>query len=194
MICSMRASRHRYRYDEYVALDALSNVKLEYFDGEIYAMAGGTPEHGELAVAVSTELRTQLEGKPCKTYSSDVRIRVEATGLATYPDVSVVCGEVRRAPDDRTSVLNPIVLIEVLSDSTGGYDRGEKFDSYRQLPSLREYVLVSHRERLIEVFRRSGSGEWIRSEARSGASMPLESVGCELPVDRIYRGVELQRA
>lgn len=189
----MRAPRHRYSFDEYLALDEVSNVKLEFFDGDIYAMAGGTPEHGELSVAVSTELRNQLESKPCRVYSSDVRVRVESTGLATYPDVSVVCGELLRDPVSRGSILNPVVLVEVSSDSTEAYDRAEKFENYREISSLREYVLVSHREPLIEVLRRGQDGVWMRSEARARGVMRLESIDCALDVDRIYRGVALHR-
>ena len=192
---TMRAPRHRYSFEEYVALAELSNVKLEFFDGEIYAMAGGTPEHGELAVAVSSELRGQLESKPCRVFSSDVRVRVQATGLATYPDVSVVCGELQRDPAQATSILNPVVLVEILSDSTEAYDRGEKFEHYREIPSLREYVLVSHREALIEVFRRpTRDGDvWTRMEARTGTTLRLESVDCVLDPERIYRGVPIHQ-
>lgn len=106
--------------------------------------------------------------------------------------MSVVCGDVLRDGVKPSSILNPVILVEVLSDSTESYDRGEKFENYRELPTLREYVLVSHREQLIEVFRRSGDGTWIRSETRSGAVAQLDSVGCVLQVDRIYRGVVLQ--
>lgn len=189
----MRAPHHRYTWQEYVALERASNLRHEFFEGEIFAMAGGTPEHAALAAVVIGELIRQLEGKPCRPYTSDLRIRVPATGLCTYPDVSVICGKPETDPDDANSVVNPTVLVEVLSDSTEAYDHGEKFDSFRKLPSLEEYVLVSHREVLVEVFRRTPSGPWSRLEARTHASAKLESIGCELAVDRVYAGLALRR-
>ena len=185
----MRAPHHRYTWDQYVALCEGSNVKLEYFDGEIYAMAGGTPAHAALAMAVAIEIGKQLDGKPCRVYSSDLQIRVGKLG--TFPDVSIICGEPRLAAGDRNAVTNPTVLIEVLSDSTEDYDRAGKFDSYREILSLQEYVLVSHHEPLIEVFRRRDDADWIRTAARAGGSVPLESNACTLQVDRVYRDVTL---
>lgn len=189
----MRASRHRHTWHDYLVLDQTSNIKLEYLDGEILAMAGGTPEHAALAMAVGVQLGQQLEGKGCRPYSSDLRIRVPATGLGTYPDLTIVCGPTQVDPEDRNTVVNPTVLVEVLSDSTEAYDRGEKFEHYRQLPSLREYVLVSHREPLIEVFRRGEDGTWTRTEARTHSTARIESIGCDLLVDRVYAGVDLGR-
>jgi Uma2 family endonuclease len=109
--------RHRYTYNDYVALERMSNVKHEFIDGDIYAMAGGSPEHAELQVRVSTALGTQL-GDRCHVYSSDLRVRVLATGLGTYPDVSVLCGPVERDLEEKTAVVNPTVIVEVLSNST----------------------------------------------------------------------------
>jgi Uma2 family endonuclease len=187
----MRARHHRFTLREYVALERTSNLRHEFFEGEVFALAGGTPEHAALAATVIGELGRQLEGKPCRPYTSDLRIRVPATGLCTYPDLSVVCGKPETDPDDANSVVNPKVLVEVLSDSTEAYDRAEKFDSFRTLPSLEEYVLVSHREALIEVFRRTATGPWSRLEARAHAAAKLASLGCELSVDRVYAGVAL---
>lgn len=187
----MRAVGHRYTWHEYLVLERTSNTRHEYFDGEIFGMAGGTPEHSALAVRVASHLDAQLEGRPCRVYNSDLRVRVQATGLGTYPDVSVVCGELERDPEDASTVLNPSVIIEVLSDSTEAYDRTDKFANYRRMPSLREYVLVSHRETLIEVFRRTQDEEWERTEARKGGVALLEAVQCRLDVDRVYRGIEL---
>ena len=190
----MRApSHHRYTWDVYLALERESSIKHEFLDGEIFAMAGGTPEHAALGAAVLIELGTQLKGKPCRAYSSDLSVRALSTGLATYPDATVVCGELQRDPSAPNVVLNPAVLVEVTSDSTESYDRAEKFEHYRTIPSLAEYVLVSHRERLIEVFRRSPSGDWSRSEARTGSQARVESIGCLLEVDAIYEGVALHR-
>jgi Uma2 family endonuclease len=186
-------SHHRYTWEQYLALERSSNVKHEFFDGEIFAMAGGSPEHAALQAAVVGDLRVQLLGKPCRPYTSDLRIRVLSTGLGAYPDVSVVCGNAEYDPEARDVVVNPTVLVEVLSDSTEAYDRGDKFESYKRIPSLKEYALVSSRERLIEVFRRSETEAWIRSEARSKARAQLSSIGCELDVDRVYEGIDLDR-
>lgn len=191
----MRAlAHHRYTWDEYLALEHDSPIKHEYLDGEIFAMAGGTPEHAQLCVRVTAELSVQLRGKPCVPYSSDLRIRVLATGLTTYPDASVVCGPLEYDPEDRKkqTVTNPIVVVEVLSPSTEEYDRGDKLSNFRQVPSLRHYVLVSYREPLIEVFTRTGGDEWSRVEARTGSSAKLPAIGCTLSIDSIYEGVTLR--
>lgn len=136
---------------------------------------------------VSTLLNTQLRGKPCRVHSSDLRVRVLATGLATYPDVTVICGAADRDPEDQNTLVNPIVLVEVLSPSTAEYDRVEKLEHYRRIPSLREVVLIAHQERLVEVWSRGDGESWRRTEARSGHSAPLDSIGVDLPVDEIYR-------
>lgn len=129
---------HEYSYAEYLVHESTSNVKHEYPDGDISARLGGSPEHTALAVAVASSLRTQLEGKRCRVFSSDLRVRVLASGLATYPDVSVVCGPLERDTEGRETVLNPTVLVEVLSGSTERYDRGEKFEHYQKIPSFEE--------------------------------------------------------
>ncbi|MGQ0504174.1 MAG: Uma2 family endonuclease [Myxococcaceae bacterium] len=188
----MRSVHHRYTWNEYVSLSLSSNVKLEFFEGEIFAMAGGSPEHSAMAMAVGVQLGTQLEGKPCRAYNSDLRIRVASTGLGTFPDVSVVCGQLERDSEDANTVINPTVLVEVLSPSTEEYDRGAKFDNFRRIASLKELVLVSYREKLVEVFRRNDQGQWARFEARSKAVVRLESIDCVLDVDRIYSGIALK--
>ena len=179
---------HEYTYAEYLAHEAASNVKHEYLSGEIYAMAGGSPAHAELSVAVSSALRAQLRDASCRVFSSDLRVRVAATGLATYPDVTVVCGSLERDGESGDTVLNPRVLVEVLSDSTERYDRGEKFEHYKRIPALEEYVLVSQKATHIELWRRDGAS-WRRHEAGAGESVTLESIGCTLDVDELYRGV-----
>ncbi len=183
-----RARLHTYTYADYLAHEEASNVKHEYLDGEIYAMAGGTPEHASLAMVIGSSLVTQLEGKPCRVFSSDLRVRVAETGLTTYPDVSVVCGPLQRDNESPETILNPTVLVEILSDGTESYDRGEKFEHYKRIPSFVEYVLVSQRERRIEVWHREG-GSWSREEGGSGARMVLRSIDCELVLDDLYRGV-----
>ena len=187
-IAMTAAPRPKFTYAEYLAAERSADVKHEYLRGEIFAMAGGTPEHSRLAMSIGRELGVLLRDRPCAVFSSDLRIRIEATNRATYPDVSVVCGKRETAKDDPDALTNPIVIVEVLSDSTEGDDRGEKFAHYRRVPSLREYVLVSQRARRIEVYRREGVGaEWILSEATSGEQAKLPSLGIAVSVDEVYR-------
>lgn len=179
-------------YATYLTLERDADQKHEWFDGEIFAMAGGTIEHAQLSTAVGAELRGLATSCGCRVFSSDLKIRVLATGLATYPDAAVVCGAIERDPDDHNVATNPSILVEVLSDSTEGYDRGQKFANYRAIPSLRDYVVVSQYEPRIEVHSRDVSGLWVLREARSGGGVPLSALGgATLDVDRVYQGVEL---
>jgi Uma2 family endonuclease len=181
-------ARHaHYSLADYVRLEEYSNVKHEYLDGQIYAMAGGTPAHGAMAVRVSASLLAQLRGRPSNVYSSDVRIRVTATGLDTYPDVSVVCGGEERDAEDRNALVNPVVIVEVLSPNTEEYDRGEKLSHYKTIPSLREVVFVSHAKPLLEIWRRGQGSDWRVEAAGLGDSGRLESIDCQLAVDELYR-------
>lgn len=173
-------------YAEYLLAETAGELRHEYLDGDVWAMAGGTPEHGALALALAGEMREALRGKPCRLYSSDVRVRIQETGLSTYPDLTVVCGQLETAPDDADAVVNPIVLVEVLSDATEGYDRGAKAAHYRRIPSLREYVLVSQNEPRVEVYRRAESGRWELLEARPGESIELASLDIRLDVAAVY--------
>lgn len=164
-------------YAEYLEIEADSPIRHEYLAGEIFAMAGGTPEHAALQVSISGALLRQLAGRPCRVFSSDLRLRVPATGLATYADVTVVYGRVERDAEDENAVVNPTALVEVTSKRTEAYDRGDMFEHYRTIPSLREYVLVSHRESRIDVWRRPpAGGAW--TETRAGAG---ESAGSRRP-------------
>lgn len=182
-----------YTYDEYRRFEAAANTKHEYLDGQILAMAGGTPEHAGLAAAVIAQLERQIGGGPCQSFTSDLRIRVLATGLATYPDVAIVCGDLERDPEDANGVVNPTALVEVLSASTEHYDRGEKAAHYRRIPSLREYVFVSHRERRIERWGRDEHDEWQSESAGRGARLQMASVSAALDVDAIYDRSSLTR-
>jgi Uma2 family endonuclease len=173
--------------EEFVSLERASNVKHEFLDGVIYAMAGGSPEHAAIAMNVGVLLSVALRGRPCRVYSSDLRVRVLETGLETYPDVTVVCGREELDPGDPHVITNPVVLVEVLSPSTETYDRGEKLRHYKQIPSLREVVLVDHREQLVEVHRREDDGTFTRHEAGPHACAKLVSLACDLSVDDVYR-------
>jgi Uma2 family endonuclease len=176
----------RVPYADYLEAEKLSELRHEYLDGAVYAMADGTPEHGALAAAISSEIRTSLRGKPCRLYNSDVRVRVAETDLGTYPDASVVCGQLETAPDDPDAIANPIVLVEVLSPSTEAYDRGAKAAHYRRIPSLREYVLVAQDEARVEVYRKNEQDRWELFEAGSGESFELSSLGVSVSVDAVY--------
>jgi Uma2 family endonuclease len=183
----MAAPAHtiRYTYAEYLALEASSNVKHEFLDGQIYAMAGGTPEHAALAAAVIGLLFPQLHRPRCRAYDADLRVRTP-TGLATYPDVTVVCGPSERDSGDEQAVTNPTLIVEVLSRSTEEYDRDDKFEHYKSLSSLRQYVLVSHRERRVEVWSRGTDGGWTSAAARESDEAILASIDARIDVQQLY--------
>jgi Uma2 family endonuclease len=184
--------RHRYTYAQYVALEKESPTKHEFFDGEIYAMVPGTEDHSALAVNVLAALVAAVEDRPCRVHSSDLRIYIEAVGLATFPDGSVICGPMKQhAPSPDATALNPIILLEVTSDSSEEYDTGTKLANYQTIPSLREVILVSHRERRITVHRRDASGAWTMRVAIANGRVAIESLGTELIVDRIYRNASI---
>ncbi len=183
---SSAAHTVHYTWAEYLALEMASNVKHEYLDGQIYAMAGGTPDHAALSSTVHGMLFAQLRAGRCRAHTSDLLVRVLATGLATYPDVTVVCGPRELDPDSKNSVTNPTLLVEVLSPSTAAYDRGEKFAHYKHIPTLRQYVLVSHDERRIEVWTRETEALWIRAASTEGEVADLGSIGAQLDVRELY--------
>jgi Uma2 family endonuclease len=183
------AHRVRYSWADYLALEASSNVKHEFLDGQIYGMAGGTPEHAALTAAVSGLLFAQLRNGRCRVHDADLRVRVLETGLATYPDVTIVCGPRKRDPEDPNAVTNPTVIVEVLNKSTEDYDRGDKFEHYERIPTLRQYVLVSYRDREIEVWTRGADG-WIGSTSREGDRAELDSNLSHLVVAEIYDAAE----
>lgn len=174
-----------YTHAEYLALEEESSTRHEYLAGEIYAMAGGTPDHAALAAAVIALLRGQLP-PGCRIFTSDLRVQVAATGLSTYPDVTVVCGRTQRAANDPHAVVNPVLVAEVTSSSTEDYDRGEKLRHYQGLTSLREVLIVSHREPLLSLWRREPQG-WAEIRAARSETLELISLGARLAVDDVYR-------
>jgi len=184
-------SRH-YTFEDYLSVEEMSAVRHEFLDGEIFAMAGGTPEHAALSAAVVVLLGTRLEGRPCRPYSADLRIRIVATGLATYADASVICGDPIRDAASPTHVTNPCVIVEVLSPSTEAYDRGEKREHYQQIASLREYVLVAQDHREVGVYGRVTGGGWRHSVHRMGQIVELPSIGVRFTVDELYRAAGLE--
>jgi len=183
----VRASRahHRFTFDDYLRVEEDSLVRHEFLDGRIWAIAGGTPAHERICANVIALLHVALGAHRCSVYTTDLRIRVRATGLATCPDVSVICGHPELDPADpkRHTALNPKLLVEVLSPSTEDYDRGEKLEHYQQIESLEEVMLVHHDERKIVVWRRTGPS-WNATEYLDGV-IPL-ALGCELEIAAIY--------
>jgi Uma2 family endonuclease len=186
------ARRVHYTYEEYLALLEVSGVKLEYCDGEIYAMAGGTPAHAELAASITRLLGNALLGR-CRVASSDLKVRIEQTDLSTFPDATVVCGERRVAAIDRNAVTNPSVLVEVTSNSTEDYDRGEKLNNYKQCPSVSAVLFVSHRRPQVTAVVRTASG-WSQHEVRSGEEFQLQDPSLSFSVDELYDGIVLDDA
>jgi len=176
---------------EYLALERVAEFKSEFYNGEMFAMAGASRQHNELKENLSIEIGGRLKGGPCRTYSSDMRVRVKQTGLYTYPDLLIVCGKPEFDPKNDDVLLNPQVIIEILSKSTESYDRGKKFQHYQRLPSLREYVLVSQERMVVERFVRQPDGDWLLTTFEGPAArLALVTVGVQVPLEDIYRGVE----
>jgi Uma2 family endonuclease len=184
---------HRYTYADYVAVEMTSSGKHEFLDGEIYAMAGGSEEHSALAAEVVRALGNTVGDRPCRVHTSDLRIYVETVGLATFPDASVICGPLQQhEPSPTATALNPMILVEVTSDSSEDYDSGPKLEYYRTIPTLREYVIVSHRERRITVHLRDAASAWVTRAASSGGRVEIPSLNAELVVDEVYRNSALR--
>lgn len=179
-------ARRKLSYAEYLELEGRSEAKHEYVDGLVFAMSGGTLEHSRLAAEVSYQLRRALEGEPCRVLSSDGRLRIPSTNEGRYADAVVVCGDVERSPDDAEGLLNPTLVVEVLSPSTERVDRGDKLRSYKQISSLREYLLVSQDRERLELYRRVEQG-WLHLEAGPGETLELASIGASVDVDALYR-------
>lgn len=179
---------------EYLAIERAAEFKSEFFGGEMFAMAGGTRQHSLIATNLARVVGNALKGKKCVVFNSDLRIKVEATGLFTYPDLSLVCGRAELLSETDDNLINPIVLFEVLSDSTEAYDRGTKFSNYQRIPTLREYLLVSQREARIEQFVRQDNNEWLwRSVDGLDARVVLPSVGVDIPLAEVFANVQFNR-
>lgn len=185
------ARRLHHSYEEYLSALGMSAVKLEYCEGEIYAMAGGTPAHADLAASITRLLGNALIDQ-CRVSSSDLKVRVEATDLTTFPDVTVVCGERLLARIDRNAVTNPTLIVEVTSNSTEDYDRGEKLGHYKQLPSLAAVIFVSHRRKHVTVVERTAEG-WDQREYRAGETVAFDNPRLSVAIDELYAGIELER-
>ncbi len=175
---------------EYLAIENRANYKSEFFDGEMFAMAGASIEHNGAKDNLLISIGAQLKGGPCRTYSSDQRVMVDATGLYTYPDIVILCGPAVRDLADKNTLVNPKVIIEVLSPSTGRYDRGAKFRNYRKIPSLAEYVLAAQDEPVCERFVRQKDGSWkVDSFVGLTETLAFAAVAVSIPLADIYEGI-----
>ena len=175
---------------EYLDFERKSEIRHELIDGRIFAMSGASRRHSLITLNLAGLLWSQLRGRPCEAHATDMRVKVSATGMYTYPDLIVACGEPRYEDTHTDTLLSPTVIIEVLSDSTEKYDRGEKFAHYRRLDTLREYVLVSQDKMRIEHYRRDGE-EWRLSEISDPASvLHLPAIDCHLELAAIYEKVD----
>ncbi|HVF27604.1 MAG TPA: Uma2 family endonuclease [Pyrinomonadaceae bacterium] len=178
--------------EEYLAVERKAETKSEYFDGVMFAMVGASREHNLISTNIAGELRQQLKARPCETYVNDMRVRIPATGLYTYPDVVVVCGEPVFEDEYVDTLLNPTLIVEVLSESTESYDRGKKFAHYRSVESIVEYLLVAQDEYRVEQFVRQTDGRWMLSDVRAlEASVELTSLQCALKLREIYDRISL---
>lgn len=177
----------RYSPEEYLALERKAAYKSEYFNGEIFAMSGASEEHNLIVMNIAASLHNQFRGRPCKVYANDMRIKVSPTGLYTYPDVVAVCEDAQLEDEHFDTLLNPTVLIEVLSRSTEAYDRGEKAEHYRRLPSLAEYLLVSQDKPHLEHYLRQPDNRWLLSEISDWhAVVALPAIACTLALAAVY--------
>jgi Uma2 family endonuclease len=183
------AASKRLAYDEYLRLERESDTRYEFLDGLVWAMSGGTPRHSKAKVNALVALGNVLGDGPCQAYDSDLKIRVAETGLATYPDISVICGEIERHAEDKNAAVNPAVIVEVLSESTEAWDRGAKFEHLSHIPALRHYVLVSPGHPNVEVYTRKTEGRWELARYRAGERLALDAIGVAIDVDAIYRNL-----
>jgi Uma2 family endonuclease len=177
--------------EEYLAIERKAEYRSEFFDGEMIAMTGASRKHNLIVANLIGELRQQLKGKPCELYANDMRVRIPSARIYTYPDVALVCGEPQFEDEYLDTLLNPTLIIEVLSDSTESYDRGKKFGYYRTINSLLEYLLVAQGEYKIEQYVRQDDGRWLFSEASNiDGTILLGSVECLIALKEIYERVE----
>ncbi|MCL4304080.1 MAG: Uma2 family endonuclease [Anaerolineae bacterium] len=180
-----------YSPEEYLALEETAEYRSEYYRGEIFAMSGGSANHNRIARNLIIALEDVPEGKPCEAFITDMRLHVKKNSLYTYPDVMVVCGRIEYIKGRTDTITNPVVIIEVLSESTQAYDRGAKFELYRAIETLQDYVLIDQARVHVEYFHKLEDGRWLLTEFNDLAGvLMLESVGVEIPLSRVYQRVE----
>ena len=184
--------KNQFSPEDYLAWEATQDTKHEYLDGEVFAMVGVKESHAVVALNLATTLRSHLRGSPCQAYISDMKLHVAEENAYSYPDVFVTCDERDRTPAAEYFKSHPVVVIEVLSESTAAYDRGRKFASYRKLPTLTEYALIDPDALSVEIFRRDPTNHWVLYPYGPGERVEFSSVGLSLPIEEIYEGVTLQ--
>ncbi|MEK7224383.1 MAG: Uma2 family endonuclease [Bacteroidota bacterium] len=177
--------------EEYLEFENASEEKHEYYEGEVFAMSGAKVPHNIIAVNLTVFLGQKLKGKTCQPFNSDQRIYIPSNTLFTYPDISVVCGEIETKDGDELNILNPVIIVEVLSGSTKSYDRGDKFKLYRDIATLKEYILVDSISFIVEVFRINENGHWELEEYKNLSDILLvKALGISIPLAEIYDGVK----
>lgn len=187
--------KQKFTIEEYLAMEETATVKHEYYKGKIFAMSGTKMPHNTISGNLFIELGIRLKGKGCRPYNSDTRIHIEANTLFTYPDISIICGEPETLNDDNWNVLNPTVIIEILSPSTKNYDRGEKFKLYRDISTLKEYILVDSESIHIEIFRLNANHHWELEEYNAVEEMLfIQTINEHIGLADIYAGVKLAEA
>ncbi len=178
---------------EYLTMEAAATEKSEYYQGEIFAMSGALLPHNIVTVNTMVFLHQKLKGKNCRPFNSDLRVHIEKNTLFTYPDISVVCGKPETLDDDNFNLLNPIILIEVLSKSTKNYDRGDKFKLYRDIPTLKEYILINSEAVGVEVFRVNKQNHWELEEYKTDeGALQIPALQLSIPLREIYEGTKLK--
>ena len=176
---------------EYLVIERNSEIRSEYFRGEMFAMTGASREHNVICMNVGRRLLEQFDGRSCEAYQSDMRVRVSETGLYTYPDVVAICGEPQFDDDHLDTLTDPQVIFEVFSDSTEGYVRGKKFQEYRELGSLRDYILISQKECVVERYTRQPDNQWLFwSTNKIADTLKIASIDCKLKLEDVYARIE----
>ena len=185
-------SKQKLSIEEYLEIENAAFEKHEYYQGEVFAMSGAKVPHNEIASNLSGILYNKLRGKKCKPFGSDLRVHIPSNTLFTYPDISIVCGEIITLNNDRLNVLNPSVIIEVLSKTTKNYDRGQKFKLYRDIKTLKEYILVDSESLHVEVFRLNENNHWELEEYNDAIEyLVIKSFNDKILIAEIYEGVEM---
>jgi Uma2 family endonuclease len=180
----------KFKVAEYLSIERKAEYKSEYFDGEIFAMTGASRKHNLISTNVVTALNQQIENRNCELYSSDMRVKVPKTGLYTYPDIVVVCDEPQFEDEELDTLLNPRLIIEILSKTTENYDRGEKFEHYRSIDSLQEYTLIAQKKVHIMHYVRQNDNSWVLTETSViDDKLYLPSINCELFLVDVYRKI-----
>jgi len=181
----------RYTPEQYLAIERAADFRSEFYHGEMFAMVGASRKHNLVAGNVFGELRQQFKGRKCEVYQSDMRVKINATGLYTYPDVVATCDDPRFEDEHVDTLVNPKVIVEVLSPSTELWDRGKKFEHYRNIPSLREYVMIAQDHVLVERFAINADGQWVLSEYRTlDDVLLLNSISCQIKLSDVYARID----